>query len=542
MVNRELIEVFSEIAREKNVERSELGSIIEALFLHLVERERGDASNCSVIVNLDKGEFEIYVEKDIVEDIEDPVMEITLDEIAKIDSEMANDLEVGDSYIEIIDPMIFGRRMIYMAKQFFAQKLQDVEKKYIYEDYANRVGEIVIGTVHQVQRDNVFVNIDQAELRMPKKEQIRSERYRRGDSVRAVIKSVEITSRGPDIVVSRSDNHFLYKMFEMEVPEIEDGIIEITSIARYPGERAKIIVKSHDRRIDPVGACVGMRGSRIQAIVRELNNEKIDIVNSSEQSEVLISRALSPAKPLDLYIDDDRKYCIAIFDDDELELAIGRAGVNINLAANVTDYKIDAFGKKEYERKQKEQETPLSSIENINTDLASVLSKNDIITVSELLNATEDELLSIKEIDEETLESLYDNVQTFIENNQLAEQEPEEEDSPEATEEPVEVDESNTESDEAEEASVEPEEEDSPEATEEPVEVDESNTESDEAEEASVEPEEEDSSEATEEPVEVDESNTESDEAEEASVEPEEEDSSEATEEPVEVDESIDKE
>ena len=170
--------------------------------------------------------------------------------------------------------------------------------------------------------------------------------------------------------------------------------------------------------------------------------EKIDIVNSSEQSEVLISRALSPAKPLDLYIDDDRKYCIAIFDDDELELAIGRAGVNINLAANVTDYKIDAFGKKEYERKQKEQETPLSSIENINTDLASVLSKNDIITVSELLNATEDELLSIKEIDEETLESLYDNVQTFIENNQLAEQEPEEEDSSEATEEPVEVDES----------------------------------------------------------------------------------------------------
>ncbi|MBL46598.1 MAG: transcription termination factor NusA [Candidatus Marinimicrobia bacterium] len=474
LVNRELIEVFSEIAREKNVERSELGSIIEALFLHLVERERGDASNCSVIVNLDKGEFEIYVEKDIVEDIEDPVMEITLDEIAKIDSEMANDLEVGDSYIEIIDPMIFGRRMIYMAKQFFAQKLQDVEKKYIYEDYANRVGEIVIGTVHQVQRDNVFVNIDQAELRMPKKEQIRSERYRRGDSVRAVIKSVEITSRGPDIVVSRSDNHFLYKMFEMEVPEIEDGIIEITSIARYPGERAKIIVKSHDRRIDPVGACVGMRGSRIQAIVRELNNEKIDIVNSSEQSEVLISRALSPAKPLDLYIDDDRKYCIAIFDDDELELAIGRAGVNINLAANVTDYKIDAFGKKEYERKQKEQETPLSSIENINTDLASVLSKNDIITVSELLNATEDELLSIKEIDEETLESLYDNVQTFIENNQLVEQEPEEEDSSEATEEPVEVDESNTESDEAEEASVEPEEEDSSDATEEPVEVDES--------------------------------------------------------------------
>lgn len=419
MVNRELIEVFSEIAREKNVERSELGSIIESLFLHLVERERGDASNCSVIVNLDKGEFEIYVEKDIVDDVEDPVMEITLEEIAKVDSEMAKDLEVGDSYIEIIDPMIFGRRMIYMAKQFFSQKLLDVEKKYIYEDYANRIGEIIIGTVHQVQRDNVFVNIDQAELRMPKKEQIRSERYRRGDTVRAVIKSVEITSRGPDIVVSRSDNHFLYKMFEMEVPEIEDGIIEITSIARYPGERAKIIVKSHDRRIDPVGACVGMRGSRIQAIVRELNNEKIDIINSSDQSEVLISRALSPAKPLDLYIDDDMSYCIAIFDDDELELAIGRAGVNVNLAANVTNYKIDAFGKKEYERKQVEQETELSTINSVNVDSINTLNENSIITVSDLLNTSEDSLLEIKGIDEVKLEEIYDNVQKFIEENQV---------------------------------------------------------------------------------------------------------------------------
>ena len=159
MINKELVEVFSEIAREKNVERSELGSIIESLFLHLVERERGEASNCSVIVNLDKGEFEIYVEKMIVEDVEDPVMEITLEEISEVDSEMANDLSVGDSYIEIIDPMIFGRRMIHVAKQFFSQKLQDVEKKYIYEDYANRIGEIVIGTVHQIQRDNIFVNI-----------------------------------------------------------------------------------------------------------------------------------------------------------------------------------------------------------------------------------------------------------------------------------------------------------------------------------------------------------------------------------------------
>ena len=418
MVNRELIEVFSEIAREKNVERSELGTIIEELFLHLVERERGDASNCSVIVNLDKGEFEIYVEKTIVDDMEDPVMEITLDEISDIDPELAEDLEIGESYIEIIDPSIFGRRMIHLAKQFFAQKLQDVEKKYIYEDYANRVGEIIIGTVHQVQRDNTFVNIEHAELRMPRNEQIKSERYRRGDAIRAVIKSVEITSKGPDIMISRSDNHFLFKLFEMEVPEIEDGVIEIRAIARNPGERAKIIVQSHDRRIDPVGACVGMRGSRIQAIVRELNNEKIDIINYSEQSEILVSRALSPAKPLDLYIDDDRKYCIAIFDDDELEFAIGKGGVNINLASNVTEYRIDAFGKNEYERKNEEQEKLLADIPSMPARAVNPLAESGISTVSELLNADEEKLLEIKGIAATTLEKIYDAVQSFVEENQ----------------------------------------------------------------------------------------------------------------------------
>ena len=418
MVNRELIEVFSEIAREKNVERSELGTIIEELFLHLVERERGDASNCSVIVNLDKGEFEIYVEKTIVDDMEDPVMEITLDEISDIDPELAEDLEIGESYIEIIDPSIFGRRMIHLAKQFFAQKLQDVEKKYIYEDYANRVGEIIIGTVHQVQRDNTFVNIEHAELRMPRNEQIKSERYRRGDAIRAVIKSVEITSKGPDIMISRSDNHFLFKLFEMEVPEIEDGVIEIRAIARNPGERAKIIVQSHDRRIDPVGACVGMRGSRIQAIVRELNNEKIDIINYSEQSEILVSRALSPAKPLDLYIDDDRKYCIAIFDDDELEFAIGRGGVNINLASNVTEYRIDAFGKNEYERKNAEQKKLLADIPSMPARAVNPLAESGISTVSELLNSDEEKLLEIKGIAATTLEKIYDAVQSFVEKNQ----------------------------------------------------------------------------------------------------------------------------
>ncbi len=414
MVNRELIEVFSEIAREKNVERSELATILEELFLYVIEKEYGDSSNCSCIVNLDKGEIEIYAEKTIVEEIDDYKVEITMEDAIEKEPD-ASDLEVGDVFVEVIDPRMFGRRLVITAKQFFAQRLRDVERNYIYEDYANRVGEIVIGVVHQVQRDGIFINIEQAELRMPKSEQIHSERYRRGETVRAVIKSVEVTPKGPDIVVSRSDNHFLYKLFELEVPEIEDGIIDIRSIARHPGERAKIIVRSNDRRIDPVGACVGMRGSRIQAIVRELNNEKIDIVNYSEQVEILVSRALSPAKPVQLFIDDEKNYCVALFDDDDLDAAIGRNGMNINLASKITDYRIDAYGVKQYERIQEDQKSLLTEIDGVDQTTAESLNSIGVTVVSELLDADMDDLLSEQGIDDESLDEIYEAVQSFVE-------------------------------------------------------------------------------------------------------------------------------
>jgi len=414
LVNRELIEVFSEIAREKNVERSELATILEELFLYVIEKEYGDSSNCSCIVNLDKGEIEIYSEKTIVEEIDDYKVEITLEDAIKKEPD-AIDLELGDVFVEVIDPRMFGRRLVTTAKQFFAQRLRDVERNYIYEDYATRVGEIVIGVVHQVQRDGIFINIEQAELRMPKSEQIYSERYRRGETLRAVIKSVEVTPKGPDIIVSRSDNHFLHKLFELEVPEIEDGIIDITSIARHPGERAKIIVRSNDRRIDPVGACVGMRGSRIQAIVRELNNEKIDIVNYSEQVEILVSRALSPAKPVQLFIDDEKNYCVALFDDDGLDAAIGRNGMNINLASKITDYRIDAYGVKQYERIQEDQKSLLTEIDGVDQTTAELLNSIGVTVVSELLDAEMDDLLSAKGIDDESLDEIFEAVQSFVE-------------------------------------------------------------------------------------------------------------------------------
>ena len=414
MVNRELIEVFSEIAREKNVERSELATILEELFLYVIEKEYGDSSNCSCIVNIDKGEIEIYAEKTIVEEVDDYKVEITLAEAIEKEPE-AIDLELGDPFVEIIDPRVFGRRLVATAKQFFAQRLRDVERNYIYEDYATRIGEIIIGVVHQIQRDGVYVNIEQAELKMPRSEQIKTERYRRGDTVRAVIKSVEVTPKGPDIIISRADNHFLYKLFELEVPEIEDGIIEITSISRYPGERSKIIVRSNDRRIDPVGACVGMRGSRIQAIVRELSNEKIDIVNFSEQTEILITRALSPAKPLRLFIDDEKNYCVALFEDEGLDAAIGRNGMNINLASKLTDYKIDAYGVNQYERIQEDQKTSISEIEGVGADISSLLSSMNIEVVSDLLEADMDDILKNSQISENILDEVYEAVQNFIE-------------------------------------------------------------------------------------------------------------------------------
>ena len=413
MINRELIEIFSELARNNNVDRSELGTIIEQLFLYIIEKQYGNSSNCSVIVNVDKGEIEIYAEKTIVKTVDDPISEITLDDVHKLEPDIT-DLDLGDPFVEVIDPTIFGRRMITHAKNFFSQRLKDVERQGIYEDYEKRVGEIVIGTVHQNLRDAIFINIERAELKLPKSEQIPSEYFRRGDTIRSVIQSVEIKTKGPEIIVSRSDNHFLYKLFEMEVPEIEEGLVEIRSVARSPGERAKIIVYSHDKRVDAVGACVGMRGSRIQAVVRELNNEKVDIIPYSQRSEILISRALAPAKPIDLYIDDDRKYCVAIFNDDDLDAAIGRGGMNINLASRIVDYRIDAFGKTEYEKQQKEQNTLISELPDLSSDIVESLEKLGINNISEVLAADENKIMGPDGISPELMETVYNTIQLFL--------------------------------------------------------------------------------------------------------------------------------
>ena len=415
MINRDLIEIFIELAREKNIERSELGTIIEQLFLFIIEKETGESDNCSVIVNLDKGEIEIYVEKTIVEEVDDDHFDITLERAIELEPDLAGELKLGDTFVEVIDPARFGRRLVANARQFLNKRTREVQQQYIYEDYVQRIGEVIIGTVHQVHRENTFVNIEQTELRMPRNEQIYSERFRRGDTIRALVKSVEVTPKGPDILISRSDDLFLYKLFEMEVPEIEDGIIEIKGIARKPGERSKIIVHSVDKRIDAVGACVGMRGSRIQSVVRELNNEKIDIVNFTERSEVFLTRALSPAKPVDLYIDDDRKYCVAIFDEGGLENAVGRSGVNINLASKLTGFRIDAYTKAEYDEVLINQKTTIESLDGITKTLSNKLAKLEILSVADYLNTKKYVLKDELELNEKEIKSISDAVNLFIE-------------------------------------------------------------------------------------------------------------------------------
>jgi len=405
LINKEIIEAFVAIAREKNIDRTNLGTIIEELFMSLIHKKYGeDRENFSVIVNMEKGEIEIYQEKIVVHEVFDSVCEISLEEALKEEP----DLEIDDLYVEIIDPADFGRRLINTAKQFLSQKIREVEKMSVYDEFFKRVGEIVIGNVHQIQRDNLFVNIDKVEMKLPRNEQIDNDRYRRGDNIRSIIKKVEWSAKGPEIILSRSDNDFVRKLFEMEVPEVEDGIIEIKNVSRAPGDRCKVVVYSSDRRIDAVGSCVGMRGSRIQAVVRELNGEKIDIINFSQRPEILISRALSPAKPIDLYIDEDRPYVVAVFEDDELPIAIGRNGQNIRLASEVTGYMIDAVKKSDYEGEK--TEIYLDEIDGISPPQLDALSKLNISTGNDFLDAERKSLLSINGFGEKTIDRIAENI------------------------------------------------------------------------------------------------------------------------------------
>ncbi len=373
----------------------------------LIRKKYGEErENFSVIVNMERGEIEIYQELEVVEHVTDPVTEISLEEAQKTES----DIELGDPFIIVIDPTEFGRRLINTAKQYLNQKIRDIEKESVFEEYQSKVGEIAVGTVHQIQRENVFVNIDKTELLLPKSEQMVNDHFKRGQTVRGIIKSVEWKTKGPEIILSRASNDFLKRLFEMEIPEIEDEIIEIKSVSRVPGDRSKVVVFSADKRIDAVGACVGMRGSRIQAIVRELNGEKIDIINYSDQPEVLITRALSPAKPINLFIDENRPYCVAVFEDEELPIAIGKNGQNIKLASDVTGYSIDAVKKSEYEG-MRQNTVYLDELDILTKDHIETLMKNEIYTGDDFLDADRGVLLKLDGFDADMIRMVANAIQ-----------------------------------------------------------------------------------------------------------------------------------
>ncbi|MCP4726764.1 MAG: transcription termination factor NusA, partial [bacterium] len=332
-MNQDIIEAVKIIAKEKNIDRDLIEEILVNIFLMMIKKKYGTSENFDVIVNIDKGEIEIYREREVVEEIEDEEIQVTLEEAIKIEP----DLEVGDELVEIVDIESFGRRAIIAAKQNLSQKIKEAEKEVIFDEYKNRTGEIIIGDVTQINREEIYIGLDKTEIVLPKSEQIANERYRRGDSIRAIIKDVVRTTRGPEIIASRKDPRFLIHLFELEVPEIYDGIIEIKGIQREAGDRTKIAVESNDKRIDPVGACVGMKGIRIQAIVKELNNEKIDIISFSSDPSVFVARAVSPCKPRYVEIVSDSNTAKIIVDDDQLKHVQGPRGEqNIRLASILT--------------------------------------------------------------------------------------------------------------------------------------------------------------------------------------------------------------
>ena len=337
-----LIDTFSEFKEFKNIDREAMMHIIEDVFKAMLAKKYGSDEYFNIIVNIDKGVLEIYHNRTVVEDgnVEDPLSEIEYSEAIKIEP----DFEVGEEVSEVVEIKDFGRREILAIRQNLQTKVMEFEKENIFLKYKDKVGEIITAEVYQVWRKEILiVDEDGIELVLPKTEQIPSDNYKKGDTIRAIVKSVENKNGSPVIILSRTSEIFLQRLFEMEVPEVYDGLITIRKIVREPGQRAKIAVESYDDRIDPVGACVGMKGSRIHGIVRELRNENIDVINYTTKADLFITRALSPAKISSIVLDDAKKVAEVYMENDQVSLAIGKGGYNIKLAGKLTGYEIDVY-------------------------------------------------------------------------------------------------------------------------------------------------------------------------------------------------------
>ncbi|MCB2198972.1 transcription termination factor NusA [bacterium] len=408
-MNQAVVDAISQIIREKNIDRDTFQEIIESVFLKAIEKRYGESDNFTVIFNVEKGDIEIYAEKEVVEDgeMEDEATEIELSRALATDP----DIEVGDDFVEVIDFHSFGRRLVLSAKQNLIQKIKEIEKQNLYDEFSKRIGEIVIGDVHQSNKYELRINVDKTEVVMPQNEQIYNERYRRGQSIKAIITEVRETNRDPEIIVSRRSEMFVRRLFELEVPEIYDGIVEVKAIAREAGDRTKIAVTSNDKRVDPVGACVGMKGVRIQAIVRELNNEKIDIIHFTSDRELMVRRSLAPVIPIEILFQDADKQVVVVIPDDQMSMAIGRRGQNIRLACEITGYQIQPVKESEYYI----EELPLAEVEELTPTMLEKLTAAGLTNADDVMDAGLERLKEIPGIGEATAQKILDILGNYFE-------------------------------------------------------------------------------------------------------------------------------
>jgi N utilization substance protein A len=401
----ELIDSFADFAKQKNIDRPTMIRILEDVFRNMIKKKYVSDENFDVIVNADKGDLEIWRFREIVEDDSEDIWDadkISLTEAKKIEP----DFEVGEEVAEEIFLEDFGRRAVTTARQTLIQKVKDLEKDILFQKYKDIVGEIITGEVYQVLgREVLLIDGEGNEIAIPRGEQIPKDRYRKGENVRSIVHKVEMVNGNPKIILSRTSPVFLERLFEQEVPEVYDGLITIKKVVREPGERAKVAVESYDDRIDPVGACVGMKGSRIHAIVRELQNENIDVINYTENLELYISRAMSPAKLTSMKIDKENGRVQVFLKPDQVSLAIGKGGLNIKLASRLVGYEIDVF--RDLEGLQQEEDVDLTEFsDEIEAWVLDELKRIGLDTAKSVLMLNKEELVRRTDLEEETVENV----------------------------------------------------------------------------------------------------------------------------------------
>ncbi|MFK7971189.1 MAG: transcription termination factor NusA [Bacteroidia bacterium] len=400
----DLVEAFAEFTRFKNIDRVTLMGVLEEVFRAMIRKQYGSDENFDIIVNVDSGDIQAFREREVVEDteLEDENTQIPLSQALMLD----DDYEVGDELAEEISFISFGRKIVQTARQTLTQKIRDLEKASVMAKYEELIGEIIVGEVYQTWRNEILVLHEDNELVMPRTEQIPKDRFRKGDTIRAVVLAVEMKNVNPRVIISRASPLFLEKLFEQEVPEIFDGLINIRGIQREPGERAKVSVESYDDRIDPVGACVGMKGSRIHGIVRELRNENIDVISFTSNDQLYIQRALSPARVTSMELDTETRAARVYLTPDQISLAIGKNGLNIKLASRLTEYEIDVYRVVE-EGTEEEEDVELSEFsDEIEAWVLEALKNIGCDTAKSVLTLSVEELERRTDLDKETIEDV----------------------------------------------------------------------------------------------------------------------------------------